>query len=52
MAWLAVTSAPGVTVGLPMRPEIAAPILAGAFVFASDLLRALARQLGYPLLFR
>ena len=29
---------------MPMRPEIAAPILAGAFVFASDLLRALARH--------
>ncbi len=26
----------------PLRPEIAVPILAGAFVFAADLLRALA----------
>ncbi len=28
----------------PLRPEIAVPVLAGAFVFASDLMRALARQ--------
>ena len=28
----------------PLRPEIAVPILAGAFVFAADLLRALARN--------
>jgi hypoxanthine phosphoribosyltransferase len=28
----------------PQRPEIAVPILAGAFVFAADLLRALARS--------
>jgi hypoxanthine phosphoribosyltransferase len=28
----------------PLRPEIAAPILVGAFVFAADLLRALARE--------
>ncbi len=28
----------------PLRPEIAVPILAGAFVFAADLLRALARR--------
>lgn len=28
----------------PIRPEIAVPILAGAFVFAADLLRALARK--------
>ena len=28
----------------PLRPEIAVPILAGAFVFAADLLRALARE--------
>jgi len=28
----------------PFKPEIAVPILAGAFVFASDLLRALARE--------
>jgi len=28
----------------PRRPEIAVPILAGAFVFAADLLRALARE--------
>jgi hypoxanthine phosphoribosyltransferase len=28
----------------PLRPEIAVPILAGAFVFAADLMRALARQ--------
>ena len=27
----------------PLKPEIAVPILAGAFVFAADLLRALAR---------
>jgi hypoxanthine phosphoribosyltransferase len=27
----------------PLRPDIAVPILAGAFVFAADLLRALAR---------
>ncbi len=29
-------------VSAPLRPEIAVPILAGAFVFAADLLRALA----------
>ena len=28
----------------PLRPDIAAPILVGAFVFAADLLRALARE--------
>jgi len=28
----------------PTRPEIAVPVLAGAFVFAADLLRALARE--------
>ena len=28
----------------PLKPEIAAPVLAGAFVFASDLMRALARE--------
>lgn len=28
----------------PIRPDIAVPILAGAFVFAADLLRALARN--------
>ena len=28
----------------PLRPEIAVPILAGAFVFAADLLRALALE--------
>jgi len=28
----------------PVKPEIAVPILAGAFVFAADLLRALARE--------
>ncbi len=28
----------------PVRPEVAVPILAGAFVFAADLLRALARE--------
>jgi hypoxanthine phosphoribosyltransferase len=28
----------------PLRPDIAVPILAGAFVFAADLLRALARE--------
>ena len=28
----------------PLRPEVAVPILAGAFVFAADLLRALARE--------
>jgi len=28
----------------PLRPEIAVPILAGAFVFAADLLRALVRE--------
>ena len=28
----------------PLRPEIAVPILSGAFVFAADLLRALARE--------
>ena len=28
----------------PLRPEIAVPILAGAFVFAADLLRALAHE--------
>jgi len=28
----------------PLRPAIAVPILAGAFVFAADLLRALARE--------
>jgi hypoxanthine phosphoribosyltransferase len=28
----------------PLRPEIAVPILAGAFVFAADLLRSLARE--------
>jgi hypoxanthine phosphoribosyltransferase len=28
----------------PLRPEIAAPILVGGFIFAADLLRALARE--------
>ena len=28
----------------PLRPEIAVPILTGAFVFAADLIRALARE--------
>jgi hypoxanthine phosphoribosyltransferase len=28
----------------PLRPEIAVPVLAGAFVFAADLMRALARE--------
>jgi hypoxanthine phosphoribosyltransferase len=28
----------------PLRPDVAVPILAGAFVFAADLLRALARE--------
>src|SRR4051812_49819348 len=28
----------------PLRPEMAVPILAGAFVFAADLLRALAHE--------
>src|SRR5215472_7039323 len=28
----------------PVRPEVAVPVLAGAFVFAADLLRALARE--------
>jgi hypoxanthine phosphoribosyltransferase len=28
----------------PLRPQIAVPVLAGAFVFAADLLRALARE--------
>ena len=28
----------------PLKPDIAVPILAGAFVFAADLLRALARE--------
>ena len=28
----------------PRRPEIAVPVLAGAFMFAADLLRALARE--------
>jgi hypoxanthine phosphoribosyltransferase len=28
----------------PLRPEVAVPILAGAFVFAADMLRALARE--------
>ena len=28
----------------PLKPEIAVPVLAGAFVFAADLLRALARE--------
>ena len=30
--------------GAPLRPEVATPILAGAFVFAADLMRALARE--------
>src|ERR1700680_1293613 len=30
--------------GRPVRPELAVPILAGAFVFAADLLRALVRE--------
>jgi hypoxanthine phosphoribosyltransferase len=29
---------------VPLKPDIAVPILAGAFVFAADLLRALARE--------
>jgi hypoxanthine phosphoribosyltransferase len=32
----------------PLKPDIAVPILSGAFVFAADLLRALARE-GLPL---
>jgi hypoxanthine phosphoribosyltransferase len=28
----------------PLKPDIAVPVLAGAFVFAADLLRALARE--------
>lgn len=28
----------------PLRPEIAVPVLSGAFVFAADLMRALARE--------
>jgi hypoxanthine phosphoribosyltransferase len=28
----------------PLRPDVAVPVLAGAFVFAADLLRALARE--------
>jgi len=28
----------------PLKPEIAVPVLSGAFVFAADLLRALARD--------
>ncbi len=28
----------------PLRPEIAVPVLAGAFIFAADLMRALARE--------
>src|SRR5262249_4585404 len=28
----------------PLKPEIAVPVLAGAFVFAADLMRALARE--------
>src|SRR3954470_267283 len=30
--------------GAPLRPEVAVPILAGAFVFAADLLRALVHE--------
>jgi len=30
--------------GAPLRPDIALPVLAGSFVFAADLLRALARH--------
>lgn len=29
---------------LPRRPQVAAPVLVGAFVFAADLVRALARE--------
>jgi hypoxanthine phosphoribosyltransferase len=29
---------------LPERPQVAAPVLVGAFVFASDLVRAMARE--------
>jgi hypoxanthine phosphoribosyltransferase len=32
----------------PVRPDIVAPILVGGFVFAADLLRALARREIYP----
>ena len=32
----------------PIRPDIVAPILVGGFVFAADLLRALARRQIYP----
>jgi hypoxanthine phosphoribosyltransferase len=32
----------------PLKPEVAAPILVGAFVFAADLIRALSRE-GLPL---
>ena len=36
----------------PLKPDMAVPILSGAFVFAADLLRALARQgLSLPLEF-
>jgi len=39
-------------VSAPLRPEIAVPILVGAFVFAADLLRALAlRKLAVPIEF-
>ena len=39
-------------VSSPQRPEIALPILTGAFVFAADLLRALAaRKLALPIEF-
>jgi len=30
--------------GLPNRPQVAAPVLVGAFVFAADLVRAMARE--------
>jgi hypoxanthine phosphoribosyltransferase len=37
---------------VPRRPEIAVPVLAGAFVFAADLLRALAlRKVALPIEF-
>jgi hypoxanthine phosphoribosyltransferase len=34
----------GLILSAPLKPEIAAPILAGGFIFAADLLRALARR--------
>jgi hypoxanthine phosphoribosyltransferase len=34
----------GELAALPVPPQVAAPVLVGAFVFAADLMRALARQ--------